>query len=106
MNDRLRQIAALLTGWISALPAHTRAKVYKVLKWVSGAATLAVLVLPFLPELGVEAPTAWLAIATGFATFAGYLADKNTADLEVDTSEILHHLDGDIDSGPPSPLAP
>lgn len=78
--DNLTKIAFLLGGWANSLPTNVRKRIYQTVKVLSGLATLALLVLPLLPGLGVEVPTParWDALFTAALAFLGHLADKNT----------------------------
>lgn len=79
MNN-LSQIAFLLGSWANHLPAVWRKRVYKGVKVLAGLATLALLVMPLLPGLGVQfsQSTAVTAGLTAALAFLGHLADRNT----------------------------
>src|SRR5690242_12268501 len=78
MNTTL--LSNLLSGWANSLPAAYRKRVYQTIKVLAGLATLALIVLPYLPQVGINLPTdvRWDAVLTGLLAFLGHLADKNT----------------------------
>jgi hypothetical protein len=65
------------------VPEKWRGRVYAAIALVAGIATIAVLVLPWLPALGVDLPPRWVAVLTGIATFFGALAKANTPSAAV-----------------------
>lgn len=85
MKNNLLDLADLLGGWARLLPTVWRKRIYKSVKVLSGLATLGLLLLPYLPSLGVTLPSnvQWDALFTGALFFLGHLADTNT---HVDTS--------------------
>lgn len=80
MNDLLTKLAAFLKGEEGSLPANTRKKVYKVMKYLGALSTLALVVLPTLPGLGLDFSKASVvtAVATALLFLTGQLADPNT----------------------------
>lgn len=76
----LTSLADLLGGWARTMPTVWRKRVYKAVKIASGLATLALLLLPMLPSLGVTLPAdvRWDAVFTGLLAFLGHLADTHT----------------------------
>lgn len=78
--NTLLQVAALLNQWLTGWPTKARKVFYKAVKIVSALATLALLLLPALPSLGVTLPAnvEYGAILTGALTFLGHLADSHT----------------------------
>jgi len=73
LTDDLRDLAR-------QLPAQVRKRVYKTAKIVASLATLVLLVLPALPELGVEWSGAKIvgAVLSVVIAVLGHLADSNT----------------------------
>jgi len=89
MNS-LSNLALLLGSWANSLPAVWRKRLYKTVKVLAGVATLALIVLPMLPSLGVDLPTnvRWDAVLTAALAFLGHLADSNThPEPALDTGE-------------------
>lgn len=76
--NRLSRLAFFLGSWANLLPTATRKTVYRYLKVASGVATVALLVLPQLPGLGLSLPTAYLAPVTLVLSLVAHLADRNT----------------------------
>ena len=72
--------ASALQTIFTAIPARARKAIYKTAKIVAAVVTLALLILPALPQVGVTLPGSdrWLAIGTGILTLLGHLADSNT----------------------------
>lgn len=75
-TDLLFQLGA----WANTLPTNVRKRVYQVVKYLASAATLVLIVLPYLPEVGVTLPTAerWYAAFTFGLGLLSHLADRNT----------------------------
>lgn len=72
--------ATALQTIFTALPASVRKAIYKVVKILAAIVTLALLVLPAFPEVGINLPDSdrYFAIGTGLVTLLGHLADSNT----------------------------
>lgn len=68
-----------LSTLAQSLPAAQRKQVYKGVKIVAALATVALVVLPLLPRLGVSYDTTGLAaVLTAVLATVGHLADSNT----------------------------
>lgn len=74
----LTQLTLAVGDLLRLVPTKWRGRVYATIAVLAGLATVAVLVLPFLPSLGIELPSRWVAILTGVAAFFGALAKSNT----------------------------
>lgn len=74
MNNLLFQLGA----WAATLPTGARKRVYATVKWLAALATLALIVLPYLPGVGLSLPTAEVAPVTAILTLVSHLADRNT----------------------------
>ncbi|MGH3998839.1 MAG: hypothetical protein ACRDTJ_15445 [Pseudonocardiaceae bacterium] len=77
MNPLTRLIDAS-RALLQLVPTKWRGRVYAGVATAAGIATVAVLVLPFLPAFGVDLPPRWVAVLTGIAAFFGALAKSNT----------------------------
>lgn len=82
MTDLITAVRDLLR----MVPEKWRGRVYATIAVIAGIATIAVLVLPFLPALGVELPPRWVAVLTGIAAFFGALAKANTPAVSASNS--------------------
>ena len=78
--NTLSNLSLLLGAWAHSLPAVWRKRVYKGSKVVAGLATVALLVLPALPGMGVNwsQGSVVAAVATALLTVVGHMADSNT----------------------------
>jgi hypothetical protein len=76
----LSNLAFMLGSWANTLSAPWRKRVYNVVKVLAGLATVALIVLPYLPSVGIDLPSSvrWDAILTGLLTVLGQLASRNT----------------------------
>jgi hypothetical protein len=74
----LTKLTIAVGDLLRLVPVEWRGRVYAGIAAVAGIATVVVLVLPFLPALGIELPPRWIAILTGIAAFFGALAKSNT----------------------------
>lgn len=97
MNN-LSRLAFLLGSWADLLPALWRKRVYDGVKVLAGLTTVALLVLPYLPQVGLSLPTSvrWDALFTGALTLLGQLASRNTMTdplVDVTPAPEVHHLD-------------
>lgn len=105
-------LAYMLGSWANHLPATQRKAVYKTTKITASIATVALIVLPYLPQVGVNLPpnVQWDAILTALLAFLGHLADRNTVtEPMVDMTEApeVHPLDVAPAPAPePEPVAP
>lgn len=83
----MNNLLLLLGSWANSLPAVWRKRVYDTVKVLAGLATIALIILPYLPQVGINLPTdvRWDAVLTGLLTFLGQLASRNTVlPVEVD----------------------
>jgi hypothetical protein len=73
-------LAFALGSWANHLAPSTRKAFYKATKIVASVATVALIVLPYLPQVGVNLPpnVQWDAVLTALLAFLGHLADRNT----------------------------
>lgn len=72
--------ATALQTIFTALPAAVRKGIYKIVKIIAAIITLALLILPAFPEIGITLPGSdrYLAIGTAILALLGHLADSNT----------------------------
>lgn len=77
----MNNLVFMLGSWATTLPALWRKRVYNTVKVLAGLATVALLVLPYLPQVGINLPTSvrWDALLTGLLTVLGQLASRNTS---------------------------
>lgn len=75
----LSNLAFTLGSWANTLSAPMRKRVYNAVKVLAGLATLALVVLPYLPSVGINLSTSvrWDALLTGLLTVLGQLASRN-----------------------------
>jgi hypothetical protein len=80
MSVNMSALGAFLKGQEDSLPAAARKKVYKVVKYVGALSTLALLLLPALPGMGLDFSKASLVatVASALLFLTGQLADPNT----------------------------
>lgn len=80
MNPQLSNALFALGAWANTLPAGVRKKVYQTVKLLSSLATVVLIVLPYLPQIGVNLPTdvRWYAAFTFGLGLLSHLADRNT----------------------------
>ena len=73
-------LATVLGGWANSLPAVWRKRIYQTVKVLAGVATLALIVLPYLPQFGVNWSGQEVAVTalTAALAFLGHLAAANT----------------------------
>lgn len=79
MNN-LTQLSFLLGSWATHLPTATRKRFYQGVKVLASLATLALLVLPMLPNMGVTLsdPHGTTVVLTALLALLGHVADRNT----------------------------
>lgn len=79
-TPNLSNLLLQLGGWANALPTSVRKRVYQGVKYLSALATLVLIVLPYLPTVGVNLPTdvRWYAAFTFGLSLLSHLADRNT----------------------------
>lgn len=107
----MNNLLLLLGSWANALPALWRKRVYNTVKVLSGLATIALIVLPYLPQVGIALPTdvRWDAVLTGLLAFLGQLASRNTeVPVEVDMTPApeVHDLDAASVPAPAEDVSP
>lgn len=103
MNPVSRLLFAL-GGWANMLPTPTRKRVYQWVKVASSIATVALIVLPQLPSLGLALPSAKVAALTAILAAVAHLADRNTqAPVQVDVTPAPESGNPTLPAAPAAP---